>query len=75
MPPGRALLLSEHTRPIRLRLHRCITGPVGKQLLADAATTAARVETARNLADNPADHAHEAIAWSSSHGLTRKAPR
>jgi len=76
IPPGRALLLSEHTRPIRLRLQRCITGRAGRQLLHQAAATARQVETARSLLGDPTDASLTAVAWSQANGLaTRGADR
>jgi type IV secretion system protein VirD4 len=65
--PGRALLLSEHTRPIRLRLQRCIAGRDGKRLRAEAAGIARQVETAR--AALASDSMGQAVEGSAANGL------
>jgi type IV secretion system protein VirD4 len=70
--PGRALLLSEHTRPIRLRLRRCIAGRDGKRLRAEAAGIARRVETARTRATLASDSMGEAVEWSATNGLAAR---
>ncbi len=76
LPPGRALLLSEHTRPIEVRLDRCIDGPDGKRLLRAATKTAAGVEFARTGRVSAQDRAGEAVAWAADNSLTaRRATR
>lgn len=59
--PGRAVLIAEHARGIEARLHRCITGRDGKQLLQRAKTTAAIVDEAR--ARLASDRTAPAIVW------------
>lgn len=66
--PGRAVLIAEHARGIKARLHRCINGPDGKQLLQRAKTTAALVDQAR--ARQAGDQTTEALAWSDQNQLT-----
>jgi type IV secretion system protein VirD4 len=76
MPPGSALLLTEHARPIRARLDRCIDGKNGKRLLREAATARAGIERARSAATSPADRAAAAVAWAVSNSLApRRAER
>ena len=69
LKPGRALLLTETARPIRIRLQRCLDGPDGPRLLRQARQVDARVAAARSRLATPAQRRERAHAAARSRHL------
>ncbi|MEP7332368.1 MAG: TraM recognition domain-containing protein [Terracoccus sp.] len=67
---GRALVVAENGKPIIAKLRRCITGPAGRELLAQQADTRAKLVANHRLTISPEDRAIAALAEARRHGLS-----
>ncbi len=64
-----ALVISENGKPIMARLHRCIDGRAGKQLLVEQATLREKIGGHRRVTITPEARTTAALAAARQHGL------
>ncbi|QOK22352.1 type IV secretory system conjugative DNA transfer family protein [Janibacter indicus] len=69
---GTVLLIAENTKPIVAKVHRCITGRAGAQLLADQKDLSTALAHQRASTVSPQARAVAAIAAARRDGLTRQ---
>jgi type IV secretion system protein VirD4 len=70
LPEGQALVIAENGKPIIARLHRCIEGHRGRQLLADQKRLRNQLNESQRLVVTPEAAAEAALIEARRRGLT-----
>lgn len=69
LPERQALVIAENGKPIIARLHRCVDGKTGKQLLAQQRTLRQRLTTGRDMVITPEARSTAALVEARRLGL------
>ena len=70
LPERHALVIAENGKPIIARLHRCVDGKAGAQLLAEQRTLREQITSRRRMVITPEARTTAALVEARRHGLT-----